>query len=126
MGWNELVVFIIMQTALLITHRKITRLYLQNTIITITFQFSFSHLATCFWLLCTSCQFAAIYIDVTRCPNSARVLQVTGCKSPLVFPEAHCEDSLTSFTANLHSYLSRHAAWLGAVLRPTDWMPKSH
>lgn len=69
--WNKPIAFI-MQVAILLMHRKSYRLYLQNTIITIMFQFTFRHLLL---LLGTRCLFATIHIYVTKCPSSAGVLQ---------------------------------------------------
>lgn len=114
MVWNKPTVFI-MQIAILITHRKIHRLYLQNTIITITFQFTFSHLFLITWYQLSICSYLYWCHKVSSfCRNPT----VDTMQKPLrVFPEAHCEDSLTSFGANIHSNLNRHSAQLGADLQ---------
>lgn len=113
MVWNEPIVFI-MQIAILITHRKIRRLYLQNTIITITFQFTFSHLFLITWYQLSICSYLYWCCKVSSFCWSPTV--DTMQKPLCVFPEAHCEDSLTSFSANVHSNMNRHAAQLGADL----------
>lgn len=55
-GSNEPIV-LVMQTAILITHRKVHSVHFQNTIITITFQFTFSHLFLITWYQLAICSY---------------------------------------------------------------------
>lgn len=71
-----------MQTAILITHRKVHRLHLQNTIITITFQFTFSHLFLITWNQLSICSYLYWCHKVSQLCLSP---SVDTMQSPLVF-----------------------------------------
>lgn len=112
-SWNEPIAFL-MHTTVLIIHREVHRQYLENTIIIITLQLKFSHLflITCYHLsICSHLSWCHKVSQLQESPSVDTILQ------PLrVFPEAHCEDSVASFSASTHTNLNRYAAQLGADL----------
>lgn len=123
MVWNEPIVFI-MQIAILITHRKIHRLYLQNTIITIAFQFTFSHLFLITWYQLSICSYLYWCHKVSWFCWSPTVDTM---QSPSVFSL-----KLTVKTASHPSVPTYTPIWIvmqpswEQIFRPTEEMPKPH